>query len=140
MQNKAVRELFEKHMALEAAFVEMAQEVIRTAPWGLMWRVGLGAMLSVVDIITDINVTLSFRNNEKQAVYYIAMLISLGCSLVFQLFFTIIQNKGRSASALLTEMMWAVIFLKSPRDAYKVRAAKDCGCCGDKCRKRIKIC
>ena len=38
LQNKAIRELFEKHEVLEHTFVEMAHEVIRTAPWGLLWR------------------------------------------------------------------------------------------------------
>ena len=49
LQNKAVMELFERHPPLEVAFVELAQEVIRTAPWGLMWRVGTGAAIGVVD-------------------------------------------------------------------------------------------
>ena len=116
---------------LEAAFVEMAHEVIRTAPWGLMWRVGLGAVLSITDMATDINVTLSFRNvGEAQAVYYYAMLVSLGCSWVLQLVFTIVQHKGRERSALAKEMFWAVFFLKSPRDAFKVRVTEHWWNCG----------
>ena len=68
-----MRELFEKYPVLEVAFVELAHEIIRTAPWGLMWRVGLGSVLSVVDVITDINVILNFRaGGVAQAGYYIA--------------------------------------------------------------------
>lgn len=121
-QNKAVKELFEKYPVLEVAFVEMAHEVIRTAPWGLMWRVGLGSVLSVVDVITDINVILNFRaGGSGQKVYYQAMLVSLGCSVLFQIIMTIVQNKGRGGSALAKELFWTVLFLKSPRDAFKVR-------------------
>ena len=124
-QNKAVKELFEKYPVLEVAFVEMAHEVIRTAPWGLMWRVGLGSVLSIVDIVTDINVILNFRaGGADQKVYYNAMLVSLGCSWVLQIFITIMQNKGRGGSALAKELFWTVLFLKSPRDAFKVRS--DC--------------
>ena len=110
---------------LEIAFVEMAHEVIRTAPWGLMWRVGLGSMLSVIDIITDINVMLSFRvGGEEQAAYYHAMVASLCCSLGLQILLTVLQNKGRGGSALAKELLWTVLFLKSPRDSYKVRVTE----------------
>ena len=124
-QNKAVRELFEKYPVLEGAFIEMAHEVIRTAPWGLMWRVGLGSVLSVVDIITDVNVILNFRSGGAgQKVYYLAMLVSLGSSVLFQIILTIVQNKGRGGSALAKELFWTVLFLKSPRDAFKVRVTE----------------
>ena len=53
--------------------------------------------------------------------YYYAMLVSLGCSVVFQIILTIVQNKGRGGSALAKELFWTVLFLKSPRDAFKVR-------------------
>ena len=122
LQNKAVRELFEKHPFLEVAFVEMAHEVIRTAPWGLMWRVGLGSVLSIVDIVTDIYVILNFHaGGVAQKVYYQAMLVSLGSSVLLQIIITIVQNKGRDGSALAKELFWTVLFLKSPRDAVAVQ-------------------
>ena len=120
-----MRELFKRHKVLEIVFVEMAHEVIRTAAWGLMWRVGLGSILSVIDIVTDINVMLSFHvGGEEQAAYYHAMVASLSCSFVFQILLTVLQNKGRGLSALAKELFWTVLFLKSPRDAYKVRATE----------------
>ena len=117
-----MKELFEKYPVLEVAFVEMAHEVIRTAPWGLMWRVGLGSVLSIIDIVTDINVILNFRaGGEEQRTYYHAMLASLCGCWGLQILFTIMQNKGREGSALAKELFWTVLFLKSPRDAFKVR-------------------
>ena len=112
-QNKAMRELFEKYPVLEVTFIEMAHEVIRTAPSGLMWRVGLGSVLSVVDIITDVNVMLTFRSGGAgQKVYYLAMLVSLGSSVLLQIIITIMQNKGREGSSLAKELFWTVLFLK----------------------------
>ena len=78
-------------------FVMLTHEVIRTAPWGLMWRVSLGAALSAVEIVTDVNVTLGFRNNKEQAVYYYAMLVSLGLSVGLQLFVAILQVRDMRA-------------------------------------------
>ena len=53
-QNKAMRELFEKYPVLEIAFIEMAHEVIRTAPWGLMWRVGFGLGARITSAVTSV--------------------------------------------------------------------------------------
>ena len=110
-QNKAVKELFEEHKALEAMFVEMAHEVVRTAPWGLLWRVSLGAVLSLIDVATDINVTLGFRNaGKKQAGYFHGMVASLGVSVAMQCCVTIIQNKKRGFHELATEIVWTLMF------------------------------
>ena len=117
-----MRELFEKYPVLETTFVELAHEVIRTAPWGLMWRVGTESVLSIIDIATSIYVILNFRaGGAGQKVYYQAMLVSLGSSVLLQIIVTIILNKGREGSALAKELFWTVLFLKSPRDAFKVR-------------------
>jgi len=121
LQNTAVRELFEKYPVLETTFVELAHEVIRTAAWGLMWRVGTGSVLSFLDVITDIYVMLNFRaGGEEQRTYYHAMLASLCGCWGLHIIFTIMQNKGRGGSALAKELFWTVLFLKTPRDAFKV--------------------
>ena len=33
-------------------FEELASSIVKTAPWGLMWRVCIGAILSVTDLFT----------------------------------------------------------------------------------------
>ena len=65
VQNKPIEDLLEKYPALETMFVALASEVVTTAPWGLMWRVGIGALLSIVDIVTDISVTKSFNDTGE---------------------------------------------------------------------------
>ena len=60
VQNKTARELLEKYPPLERTFIVLARDVVKTAPWGLMWRVGIGALLSIVDITTDVIVLYNF--------------------------------------------------------------------------------
>ena len=73
LQNVAVNELFEIYPFLQPAFTNMAREVVRTAPWGLRWRVSVGALLSILTLATDINVTLAFYE-KGQTGYFHAML------------------------------------------------------------------
>ena len=51
---KSMGKLLDETPWFEAMMVELAKGVVKTAPWGLRWRVGLGALLSTVDLITDI--------------------------------------------------------------------------------------
>lgn len=54
MQNSSMDELFIKSPAVESMMVTISQEMLKTAPWGLIWRVGLGAALSILDLGTDL--------------------------------------------------------------------------------------
>ena len=42
---------------MEGMFVELGKGVVKSAPWGLMFRVCFGALTSMVDLVTDIYVT-----------------------------------------------------------------------------------
>jgi hypothetical protein len=53
MQNSSMDELFIKSPAVESMMVTISQEMLKTAPWGLIWRVSLGAALSILDLGTD---------------------------------------------------------------------------------------
>ena len=54
MQNRSIVELFERYDWVHSKLLEVAQEVMKTAKWGLMWRAYTGATLSVLDIVTDV--------------------------------------------------------------------------------------
>ncbi|GMH58858.1 hypothetical protein TrLO_g8001 [Triparma laevis f. longispina] len=54
VQNRAIRELMKKYTWFEPMIVEISKGIVKTAPWGLMWRVALGAVLSLGDLVTDL--------------------------------------------------------------------------------------
>ena len=64
-QNRAVRDLIEIYPFLEPMFEELAHAMVKTAPWGLMWRVFIGALLSLTDLTTDLIVLLNFKAAGK---------------------------------------------------------------------------
>jgi hypothetical protein len=57
LQNRAVGELFEEFPWLEGMFVEIGKGVVKAAPWGMMFRVTVGAITSIFDLLTDVYVT-----------------------------------------------------------------------------------
>jgi len=86
---------------------------------GLAKRVTLGALLSVMDMITDMGVINTYQASGKtsQANSLIAM---IGSSLAAQLLFTYGFNRKKSKGVILRELAFVVSFLKPGVDAYRV--------------------
>ena len=84
LQNRAVGELFEEFPWMEGMFVELGKGVVKSAPWGLMFRVCFGALTSMVDLVTDVYVTYKFWSGGKMG-YFKASVASLGVSIGLQL-------------------------------------------------------
>jgi hypothetical protein len=85
LQNNAVGELIEKFPWMEDMFVALSTGIVKTAPWGLMLRVSLGASTSMIDLITDIYVASMFFRDGKMG-YFTASIMSIGFSVLLQIF------------------------------------------------------
>jgi len=113
MQNRSMVELFERYDWVESMMLEVAQEVMKTAPWGLMWRVCTGATLGVLDIVTDIVVIVGYMGNEKTRGYGYSLLMMLVGSMVVQLLLVFVQNR-KKPWAMAKEMLVVITGLKAP--------------------------
>ncbi|GMI48438.1 hypothetical protein TrCOL_g6642 [Triparma columacea] len=119
LQNRAVGELFEEFPWMEGMFVEIGKGVVKGAPWGLLWRVTVGAVTSMVDLVTDVYVTYMFWSDKKYG-YFKASLASLMVSIGFQMFAVWIQNKELGILRVLREWFPILIGFKPAVDAYRV--------------------
>ena len=113
MQNRSMAELFERYGWVESMLLEVAQEVMNTAPWGLMWRVCTGATLSVVDIVTDVVVIVGYMGKEETRGYGYILLMMLVGSVVLQLALVFLQNR-KKPWAMAKEMLVVITGLKAP--------------------------
>jgi len=113
MQNRSMVELFKRYDWVESMMLEVAQEVMKTAPWGLMWRVCTGAALSVLDIVTDIVVIVGYMGKEETRGYGYSLLMMLVGSMVLQLMIVFMQNR-KKPWAMAKEMLVVVTGLKAP--------------------------
>ena len=114
MQNRSMVELFERYAWVEIMLLEVAQEVMKTAPWGLMWRVCTGAALSMLDIVTDVVVIMGYMQKEETRGYGYSLLMMLVGSMVLQLMMVFVQNR-KKPWVMAKEMLVAITGLKAPR-------------------------
>jgi len=86
---------------------------------GLAKRVTLGALLSIMDMITDVGVINTYQasGNTSEANSLIAMILS---SLAAQLLLAYVQNHKKSKWVILRESAFVVTFLKPGVDAFRV--------------------
>ena len=118
-QNRSMVELFERYGWVESMMLEVSQEAMNTAPWGLMWRVGTGATLSVVDLITDAVVIVGYMGKEETRGYGYSLLGMLVASMVLQLLIVFLQNR-KKPWAMAKEMLVVLTGFKSAWDAWSV--------------------
>jgi len=96
-------------------------ELLSDISWGLKLRVGVGAILSVMDILTDIYMIVFYLDEELGNSKGMALVtgVCIGVSTVLQLCFVVAQNKGNPRS-LLQEALWVLIGVKPVIDAFRV--------------------
>jgi len=94
-------------------------QLLQSSNLGLKWRVGLGAGLSIMDMISDAGVIKTYQasGNTSGANSLIAM---IGSSLAAQLLMTYGQNKKKSKWVILRELAFVVTFLKPAVDGFRV--------------------
>jgi len=114
-----MEELFEKHPWIESAMLAISQEVVKTVPRGLMFRVCLGASLSVLALAADAVVILGYLKKEETRVYGHALLAMIAASMTGQLLLVCIQNR-RKPRELSMEMLKVLTGLKPVFDACAV--------------------
>mmetsp|Transcript_18700 Transcript_18700/g.38909 ORF Transcript_18700/g.38909 Transcript_18700/m.38909 type:complete len:1880 (-) Transcript_18700:55-5694(-) len=118
LQNRAVGELFEEFPWVEDMFVAVSEGVVKAAPWGLMFRVILGALTSMVDLLTDIYITIMFYNGDRMGFFWVqcGMLIT---SVFIQLLLVYAQNMKLGYRKLGKEALIVIIGMKPAVDAFR---------------------
>jgi len=85
-----------------------------------MWRVFLGAGLSILDLTSDIYVCYLYSTTEGMEMFASLTMAMLVVSLNLQVFMTVFQNYQRGLVAVLTEILFILIGIKPGVDAYRV--------------------
>ena len=123
MQNGSMIELFNKYPWTEDMLLAIAKEILKTAPWGLAWRVSTGAFLSILDMVTDLNMIVLYMSTPGQEnLGYILLSMFVAC-IVIQLVIVIVQN-WKKKERLSGEMLVVVVGLKPVWDCYNVVRGK----------------
>ncbi|GMH71838.1 hypothetical protein TL16_g05760 [Triparma laevis f. inornata] len=118
-QNAALEEFEKKNEWMRPFFAEVAQYNLKTSNLGLRLRVFGGALLSMIDLVTDIYMTVQFFNTDEQEQYgrINAWLISL--TIFIQILASYGQNH-RKLSYFFQDSVAIMIGFKPTLDAYRV--------------------
>jgi len=117
--------LFDEVVGFEDFIVVITNNLLRDNKFGMMFRVGIGAALSMSDAATDIYVISTYYGKEElvgQANVFLAM-ISL--NMFVQLLFVKANYQRSGWREMLREFLITLMFLRPAVDAYRVVTSKE---------------
>ena len=94
--------------------------ILRGSIYGMVWRVSVGAALSMLDAATDIYVISRYYNTEGLRGQANAMLVMIATNMGFQTIMVLGQYKKKSWKVKVKELLTCLFFLRPIVDAYRV--------------------
>jgi len=118
-QNTCLAELEAAQPWMRAMFIELAQFSLSTSNLGMVLRVAVGAVLSTVDLVSDVYMTAYFLSTPGLESYGHTNATLIGLTLIGQLFVVHVQN-GSKPAKFLKEALMVFVGLKPAYDAWKI--------------------
>ena len=95
--------------------------------YGMIWRVSVGAALSMLDASTDIYIILKYYKTEGLHGQANAILAMIATNMGFQIILVLAQYKKKSWKVKVKEVLICLFFLRPAVDAFRVSTNyKDC--------------
>ena len=86
----------------------------------MVWRVSVGAVLSILDAVTDIYVIVTYYTTEGLHGQANAMLAMIATNMGIQILTVMVQYKKKSWGVKVKEALICLFFLRPAVDAYRV--------------------
>jgi len=96
---------------------------MRSSPFGLKMRVGVGAVVSIADMISDVIMVVSFLSAGLTSAVY-GTIAMVGLNVLLQITVAVAQTKHRGWLTVAYEIGIVLCFLKAPVDAYRVASGQ----------------
>ena len=93
---------------------------LRDSIYGMVWRVSVGAALSMLDAATDIYIISKYYNTEGLRGQANAMLAMIATNMGIQILVVLSQYKKKSRKVKVKEVLICLFFLRPAVDAYRV--------------------
>ena len=88
--------------------------------YGMIWRVSVGAALSMLDAVTDIYIIAKYYKTEGLRGQANVMLAMIATNMVLQIITVLGQYKKKSWGVKAKEVLICLFFLRPAVDAYRV--------------------
>jgi hypothetical protein len=104
----------------------IAAHRMRSSPFGLKMRVGVGAVVSIGDTVSDVIMVVSFLSTGQTSAAY-GTIAMVGLNMLMQIVAAVAQNQHRGWVAVAYELGIVLCFLRAPVDAYRVASGEKQG-------------
>jgi hypothetical protein len=102
----------------------IAKRLLEQVSWGLKARVTVGAGLSILDLVSDLYVVISYSSSETTAGYGRSLMVMVGFCIFLQILIAIGQN-WKKPKACAFEVAIVLAGAKPGWDAYKVASGTE---------------
>ena len=119
VQHPAMVELSENYPFFIPMVIVIGRQKVMDALWGARFRVYFGASLSLLDVVTDVQVVTRFFLTDKAAFAWLNLAF-IGVSILLQLLMVIVQNRRRGFKVISYEMLIVVSMVKGAVGARRV--------------------
>ena len=99
-------------------------QLVGEVPWGVKFRVTLGAASSTTDLLTDVFMVGMFWQDPDKQGYFLASLVSLFVSILSQVFLVYLQDRSNGVKKVVEEVIPILLGFKPALDAYRVATGK----------------
>ena len=100
--------------------ISQTQLAPRHSIYGMVWRVSVGAALSMLDAVTDIYVIVKYYNTEGLRGQANAMLAMIATNMGLQIVCVLGQYKKKNWGVKMKEVLVCMFFLRPIVDAFRV--------------------
>ena len=114
-----LRELTELE-GIESFMVDIFSNLLRDSKWGMILRVSVGALLSMLDAGTDIYTVSTYYMSDKLTWQANAMLVMLSINMLTQILHVLSVYQNHPWPTKLKEILICLTFLRPAVDAYRV--------------------
>ena len=93
---------------------------LRDSMYGMVWRVGVGAALSMLDAVTDIYIISTYYNTEGLRGQANALIAMVATNMFCQILVVLALYKKKSWGVKVKEVLICLFFLRPAVDAHRV--------------------
>jgi hypothetical protein len=116
----ALREFDEEHAWFRPLMNTVGKRLLAKSKLGAAFRLYSGAGLSIMDMITDVLMTIQYLRTPGQEKYGRSLLIMVGLNVFLQLVYAWVQARKGPKKQMAKEMLIVLSSLKPGVDAHRV--------------------
>ena len=120
----AMQELVATNLLFATLLLAIGERQLMAAPWGMKFRVGLSAFISILDMVTDVVAIATFYKQGRPG-FAAASIWMIATSMTLRVVVVYAQGHKRGAGRVCREIAIVLLALKPAVDAFRVVSGEE---------------